>query len=185
MHYAWKRGGVRRGRHHLLIGFLKHKKYPTGISNTYSFSKISSRKGCLGMVHKHNPCIQTTSSAVIALGMLEGTYLHIPFHICLNLPVVHFIEKQKRWIEGTSGGHLDNLLLRAQMLLKLDQVSSDCLTSSGKPPRMEISQPPFLLFQCCATLSVNKIFLISCLNLPRHSLCPFYFGLPCATTKKT
>lgn len=82
-----------RGRHHLLICFLKHKKSPTDISNTYSFSESSNRKGCLGSVRRSNPCMQMTSSTVIALGMLEGTYLHICFCICLNIPVVRFIEK--------------------------------------------------------------------------------------------
>lgn len=39
--------------------------------------------------------MKMTSSKVIVVGMLEGTRLHIPFHICLNLSVVYVTKKKK------------------------------------------------------------------------------------------
>lgn len=35
------------------------------------------------------------SSKVIVVGMLEGTYLHIPFHVCLKLSIICVTKKIK------------------------------------------------------------------------------------------
>lgn len=37
--------------------------------------------------------MEMTSLKIIVVGMLEGTYLHIPFHVCLKLSVVHVTKK--------------------------------------------------------------------------------------------
>lgn len=60
--------------------------------------------------------------------------------------------------EGSFGGLLSNVLLKAELTSAFDQVTGPCCIKFWKSPRTEVLQPALAPFQCCNTL-IMKIYI--------------------------
>lgn len=118
-------------------------------------------KSCKAKSTTGRVAVLVTAKKCLSLILLPCVYKH---YVCIKC----ITQWQKHWLEEASWGLLSNLLLKAEPLPTLYQVSP-----SFVQPGLGILQaqhpPSFLgdLFPCCTTLQMRKPFLRSSLSLQK------------------